>query len=413
MLQTAITQAKNNGGIKIKLPALHFAQRKIKRGMDRFNVVCAGRRFGKDYLAQDRAIKVLSQGKPVGWAAPTYSDVKENYRMLADTLAPIITRKLDNERIEILGGGVLDFWSLASYDRIRGRRYSHFILNECAAFADLLDAWNMVIRPILADMRGGADFYSTPRGLNGFHSLWTQAVELMGWARFHNTTFDNPYIPRDEIDAMRDILPERVYKQEILAEFVEDGAYFQRVLEACTIEKPDNPDYHKGHYIVMGVDWAKSEDYTTFTVACRECNRVVDWERFNQIDFIYQRERLYSTIAKWHNAPVLPERNSIGEPNIEILQQRGIVVLSGMDGKPGFMTTPTTKPPLIEGLAQAIATYNFKLPLDYRDEMTSYQVEMLDSGRSAFGAPSGMHDDRVISAALAWHALGGRTWLIS
>jgi hypothetical protein len=60
---------------------------------------------------------------------------------------------------------------------------------------------------------------------------------------------------------------------------------------------------------------------------------------------------------------------------------------------------------LIEGLAQAIATHGFKLPVDYKDELQVYQVETMESGRSKFEAPTGAHDDRVMSAALAWYAM--------
>jgi len=98
---------------------------------------------------------------------------------------------------------------------------------------------------------------------------------------------------------------------------------------------------------------------------------------------------------------VLPERNSIGEPNIEILKN-DLNILPGPDGKLGFMTTATTKPALIQGLASAMSFHNFKVPVDYADELRMYQVEAMASGRDKFSAPSGQHDDRVISLATTW-----------
>jgi hypothetical protein len=278
----------------------------------------------------------------------------------------------------------------------------------------LEDIINMVIFPTLIDLRGSLDLYSTPKGLNGFYRYYIQAIDTPGWERFTYTSYDNPTIPRDEIDNMVRLLPERVVRQEIMAEFVEDGAYFQRVSEAAVIEQPDTPENHKGHYLVAGVDWAKHEDYTCITVACRDCNMVVEWDRFNKIDFVYQRERLYTIANRW-DAAILPERNSIGEPNIEIIQSV-IRVLNGPDRLPGFLTTATSKPQLIEGLSAAMSVYGFKVPKEYSDELTSYQVEIMDSGRSKFGAPSGSHDDRVISLALAWWAMSrigslGGVWL--
>jgi hypothetical protein len=331
--------------------------------------------------------------------------LSEDWRELCDRLAKVTVRKNESEhRLELMGGGVIEMWSLENPDASRGRKYSHAVINEAAMVRDLTNVWNMVIRPTLADFQGGADFPSTPKGLNGFYDLWQQAGgDDEGWARFHFRTDDNPHIARGEVDAMRASLPERVVRQEIDALFVEDGTYFQRIEEAAIIQKPDTPDQHEGHYLVMGVDWALSNDYTVLTVACRTCNRVVDWERFNNIDFTYQRERLVTMASRWR-ALVMPERNSIGEPNIELLHGR-VQVLSGPDGKAGFNTSATTKPMLIQGLAAALEHHGFQVPASYADELRSYEVEMGTSGHPKFSAPSGAHDDRVISLALAWYAL--------
>ena len=73
---------------------MHPAQRTIKKGMGRYNVVDAGRRFGKDILGQDRAIQpALKENAPVGWLAPSYRMLADNFRMLSHTLAPVIVRK--------------------------------------------------------------------------------------------------------------------------------------------------------------------------------------------------------------------------------------------------------------------------------------------------------------------------------
>jgi hypothetical protein len=107
----------------------------------------------------------------------------------------------------------------------------------------------------------------------------------------------------------------------------------------------------------------------------------------------------------WNVGGILPERNSIGEPNIEILIQRELPILPGPDGKLGFNTTATTKPALIQGLATALEHDGFLVPRDYSDELRSYEVETMASGHPKFSAPTGQHDDRVISLALTWRAL--------
>ena len=410
MQMTAATALKS-GSIRIQLPRMHAAQNVIKAKAQRFNVICAGRRFGKDVLAQDRAVfYALGRRSPVAWFAPSYRMLSDNFRMLSNSLAPVVMGKRVNERMEVAGGGFIDFWSLEQPDRARGRKYRFAIINEAAMVADLIDAWNMVIRPTLADLQGGAEFYSTPKGLNGFYTLYSQAEDNPEWSRFHYSSYDNPHMPRVELDAMQTSLPERVFRQEIMAEFLEDGAYFQRVHEAAIIEQPDEPEQHAGHYLVAGLDWAQSDDYTVLTIACRDCNKVVDWDRFNQIDFTYQRERVIDKLSRW-GAAVLPERNSIGQPNIELMRDR-VTVLGGPDNLPGFMTTATSKPALIQALASGLEHDRFLIPAEYADEMLSYQVEVMAGGHQKFEAPRGQHDDRVISLALAWWAMSRAQWLI-
>ena len=63
---------------------MHPAQAIVKRGMGRFNVVNCGRRFGKDILAQDRAVKfALKEHFPVAWLAPSYRMLADNFRLLS------------------------------------------------------------------------------------------------------------------------------------------------------------------------------------------------------------------------------------------------------------------------------------------------------------------------------------------
>lgn len=392
--------------ITIALPSPHPAQRYALANARRFNVFDCGRRWGKDVLLERRITKkALHTRQPVAWFAPTYKMLLENWRELRSLLAPVIDRASEAEhRMDLITGAPLEMWSLDNQDAGRGRKYAHVAINEAAMVKNLGNAWAMVLRPTLADYAGSADFGSTPKGLNGFFELWQQAADHPEWARFQFATDTNPHIPPSEIQAMRASLPERVVRQELDAEFIEDGAYFQRVDDAAVIDAPDKPDQHKDHFLVMAADWALSEDYTVLVVACRDCNRVVDWDRFNQIDFTFQREKLYTLAKLWKVYGVLPERNSIGAPNIEIIRER-VNVLPGVDGGLGFNTLPTTKPPLIEGLAMALSHHDFKVPKAASDELRAYQVELSTSGHPKFGAPEGLHDDWVMALALAWYAM--------
>lgn len=368
-------------------------------------MVTLGRRAGKTVLGIDRLAYTALHGKPAAYFAPSYRMLSEVWREAKNLLHPVTSGKLETEhRLDIMTGGSLEFWSLDNPDAGRGRKYARVVIDEAAMVRDLEYAWQNVIRPTLADLAGDAWFLSTPKGLNHFHRLYAQAADTPDWRRWQMPTSVNPYIPPSEVQALKAELPERVYRQEILAEFIEDGSFFQNLDQAATVQQPDQPEQHQGHYLGMGIDFALSSDFSVLTVACRECNRVVDWDRFNQIDYTYQRQRIISMATRWHCNNVLPERNSIGEPNTEILSA-SLPIGYGPDGKPGWNTTATTKPTLIQGLAAALEHGKFLVPADYADELRSYQVETMASGHPQFSAPAGQHDDRVISLALAWQAI--------
>lgn len=393
----------------VTLPTLHANQQTIKRTAKRFNAIRCGRRFGKDVLLQNLLVEpAILHGAKVGWFAPIYKDLTENWRDVLFRLRPIVkSANATEHHIDLITGGTIDMWSLSDKDSGRGRKYHRVVINEASKVRDLQYSWEYVIRPTLIDFRGDAFIGGTPKGYNYFSTLCGMHEQADDWAEYHYTTYDNPHIPRSEIDALRvgpSALPEAVFNQEILAEFVENGAYFQNVNASAVIIEHDKPDQHAGHTIALGVDWGKSNDWTVITVGCQQCGRVVDWQRFNQIDYHFQRRRLIEMCEAWRPLGVLPERNSIGEVLIEELILANVPIMRGPDGKDGFNTTALTKANLIEDLRLALVRDNFLVPRDYADELLAYEIE-IRTGPPKFGAPSGLHDDRVMSLALCWRAL--------
>lgn len=210
--------------VDIALPVRHAGQSRVVRESARYNVLACGRRWGKTTLGIDVAVDPVLDGQPVGWFSPTYPMMLEVWREAARTLRPIASKvNAQERRIELLTGGVLEFWSLTEPDSVRGRKYARAVLDEAAMVRDLLRAWNEAIRPTLADMAGDAWFLSTPKGRTDFHELHRRGeAGVDGWASWQMPTWTNPHIPPAEIDAMRAELPPRVFSQEVEAEFVAD-----------------------------------------------------------------------------------------------------------------------------------------------------------------------------------------------
>ena len=320
--------------------------------------------------------------------------------MLTDILAPVTERRSEQEKqIRLIGGGVLDMWSMDNADAIRGRKYARFMVNEAAFVPDLMAAWNMVIRPTLIDLKGDAYFSGTPKGQNGYWQLFNMTGE--DWAHWQFPSYSNPHIPASELDALKQTMTERAFQQEIMAQFLEDGGgVFRRVMAAAIAKGQDRGINNKGelpHQYTMGADWGRSEDATVFCVIDITTGECVNMDRMTDTDYHAQRVRLIALAEKFNRASVLVETNSIGQPQLEELQRMGLSVQ-------GFITTNSSKAQIIDALALAFEQDKIKIINEQVlvSELMAYQSERLPSGLMRYGAPEGMHDDTVIALALAW-----------
>ena len=227
--------------LRVTLPRPHKAQANILRTRKRFNVADCGRRFGKTMLTRQLVSEIALEGHPVGLFAPTYKDADAVWEEVKNTFHSVTQSKDETYRIlNFITGGKLEVWSLSDPDSGRGRKYKRAIVDEAAKIGHLEYSWQSVVRPTLADMSGDAYFFSTPKGLNFFYSLYKREEEAPNeWQSWKYTTYDNPHIAKQEIDAMKKELPERTFAQEILAAFVTDGSYFQRIDERAIVAECD------------------------------------------------------------------------------------------------------------------------------------------------------------------------------
>lgn len=390
-------------GDQIDLPALYDAQRNIKRDAARFNVLCIGRRAGKTYLGTHLALETALRAGPVGWFAPNYKYLLEVWQDLTRRLRPVADKINSTERrIELANGGLIECWTLdGTDDPGRSRKYKRAIVDEAAIASNLKVAWEQAIRPTLTDLKGDAWFLSTPKGLNAFYDLYKLGVDpaFPAWQAWQMSSSVNPYLPPEELEAAALELPQQVFQQEYLAQFLQnEGAVFRNV-DACLNASETTPGAHAGHLLVAGVDWARVHDFTALSIICCHCGREVFLDRFNQIGWDFQRQRILAALERWGVRYVIVEKNSIGSPNLEALRQIAPERISLR----GFETTMKSKAPLIQSLALAFEKVTLQWLGDpvARHELIAYEATVTESGFTKYGAPEGGWDDTVIARALA------------
>lgn len=217
--------------LQLILNELHPGQVQILKEAKRFNTLCCGRRWGKTTLSQDLLLSPddltngALNGFPVAYLAPTYKMLMEVWRELNAIVFDVIADKSEAEkRIELIGGGVIDFWSLDDFNAVRGRKYKRVVLDEAAIVRHLQEAWLKVIRPTLTDLQGDAWFLSTPKGKsNYFYDLFSNSAKYADWASWQMPTASNPFILLSEIEQAQAQLDPLSFAQEYLASFVTEN----------------------------------------------------------------------------------------------------------------------------------------------------------------------------------------------
>lgn len=206
---------------------LHQAQSTIAKDRHRFRVVNCGRRFGKTTLAvwEMFAVAIAKEDARVAYIAPTYQQARDIAWAELKRVALTATDTSNESRLELTvrnrhGGTsliVLRGWE--AVETLRGQRYDFLVLDEISSYRNFWASWQEVLRPTLTDRKGEGLFISTPKGFNHFYDLFGMEHKDNDFKSFHFTTYDNPFIPVEEIEKAKKELTEDRFAQEYLADF--------------------------------------------------------------------------------------------------------------------------------------------------------------------------------------------------
>lgn len=270
--------------IEITLPRLHSSQRAVRDSAARFRVLACGRWWGKTLLGAALSVEAASHGGRVWWIAPTYPIASVGWRAIKTLCKQIpFTEIREGDRMAVLpGGGWIQVRSADNPDSLRGEGLDLAVFDECAFIAE--EAWTDAVRPALSDRKGRAVFISTPQGRNWFWRVWQRGLEgNPDWQSWQLPTADNPYIDALEIEAARQMLPERTFSQEYLADFsLNEGVFFPEWSEAKHVCEPfEVPD---SWLRWTATDWGYADPFCTLWFA-----RTPDRSRVYVYREIYER----------------------------------------------------------------------------------------------------------------------------
>lgn len=380
-------------------------QKEIVLDDHRFKVVSCGRRWGKTFMAMGAMLYMLMDGwnktgrKQRGWVvAPTFPLVKEDWLMTELLLKDVITSKHQTEMKMTLGErAFIEFKSAEREDEgLRGAGLDVAVIDEASRVSR--KSWEQGLRPALADKQGRAIFISTPKGRNWFYDLFIQgkngSKEVRSW---QHPTYSNPFFPKSEWEVIKVTTPEMILRQEYEADFLEDEATVFKNLSRC-LRGSFEPAQAKEFYTI-GIDLGKNVDFTVISVFKNSTKQLVDLYRENRLDWTVQKDLIKGVCSRYKNHLAIIDSTGLGDPIADDLRKSGVNIKD-------YKFSNTSKEALVEQLVIAIEQGLIGIPELPQtqfliDEIKAFNYEILPSGKVRYEAPSGLHDDGVISIALA------------
>lgn len=276
--------------VELKITWHSEDQRQIFLSEKRFNVLRAGRRWGKTKGAFHRLVDlcISNQTKHL-WVDTTQSNIEKYFDEHLEPLLPKGIYHWDKRKkvLKLANGSLVHFGSEQIPENLEGFGYNYIWLNETGKILKGESGrrlWFNTIRPMAMEHKAGVWFVGTPKG-EGLFKEFSERGESddpkwADWATFHRASFDRAGISQDEIDELIQETPggktSHIYRQEILAEFPDQDEgdpviEYANAREACGREF-DLDDTFK---IIWGVD-PSGEGADEAGLVKRRHNRLVE-----------------------------------------------------------------------------------------------------------------------------------------
>lgn len=307
----------------------------------RWAKIVAHRRFGKTVGCLNDLIKralcaTRVQPPPrFAYIAPTYTQAKDvAWNYLKFYSAPIPGLKMSESElwIEYPNGSRIRLYGADNYERMRGLYFDDVVIDEPAQFDPR--AWPEVIRPTLADHKGGATFIGTPQGRDWFYKidLSEDGSEADDFFRLTLKASDTGIIPKEELKSLRAGLTEEQYAQEFECSFEAAviGAYYGKLMNQADNDKRICPVPHE----------PVAQVYTAWDLGIRDATaiwfaqvigreiRLIDYYEATGVDLghyvreIVSKPYLYAGHFVPHDAQA--KELGTGKSRLEVLESLGL-----------------------------------------------------------------------------------------
>lgn len=401
----------------------HSEQLRAFEGTERFKVLVAGRRWGKsaflarwnlsgamrDHLEGNGGTAwvvypTLDMGRPLwnemqrvappGWITEVHGTERQ---MGYIVIRPFADRPASR----------IEFKSAQHPERLVGVGLRRVSLDEAGIMPE--SVYRESIYPALMDYEAPALLAGTPKGKNWFYEMWLRGQDPLRRAElsigcYGGPTTQNPFFNSiAEVEKARLEMPTRLFRQEILASFEDEGGLFRGIERCFPVDRPRRDGLRWVYSdplptVAMGVDLARVNDFTVI-VGVDAKLRITYFDRFRRVDWPVQKERIKRAYQNLGGPKMLVDSTGAGDPVLQDLLR------SGCSRASGFGFTAQSKPALLDGLSIEVQEARVTIP-DEPVILNELRVfGFVDRrGKFLYSAPAGLHDDCVCALALAVRA---------
>jgi hypothetical protein len=392
---------------------MHPVQRDAFEATERYRTCAWGRRTGKNIFANiDQIDFATNPGQtPYGdnervtcwWVGPTYNQANKYGFDTAREMIPralLDTSKGNNgfkrekpREIYLANGATIEYRTFDHPDSLDGAGVDHMVIDEAAMMPETI--WHQTLRPMLSDTLGKALFISKPKGKNWFydHFLRGESDEWPDWWSSQAASYVNPWVPDSEIDAAARELPDRVFKQEYLAVFLDDsGGVFREVRDRNVVEY-DWQERNGNAPYVHGWDFARHQNWTVGITLDRD-GMLVNFERVQPPSWPSLQRKIEAVYQRYPG--VVRVDASRDNKLVTDLEDNGVPV-------DAVKFSSASKRELVENLAQRLEAGEITFPdiPQLVNELELFEYSTTPSGNVRYHAPEGWNDDCVDALALA------------
>ena len=379
-------------------------------------VLAWSRQSGKSVFLEFCCIYfLLKKWANIGYITPQFAHSRKVYSDIIKILEPtglIKTANASTLQIELINGNRLSFFSAESPTAIRGNSFRGLVVVDEAAFindttSDGQDFFNSILMPTCKAYKPKVIYASTPLAKSGtFYTKFMRGQEGHPHTDTPNkvysikaTIYDDSLITAEEIEEIKNSIPEASFKREFMVEFMDNAmSAFTDYTDKFTLKK--QIDFNQPLWI--GVDFHSVGSDSTIVSLINSDNDVWQIEIKGGLDAQYRQ--IANILDKCKKLVIAyMESNSIGEVMLnevkKLTKQRSKVI--------EWCTTNESKEIQV-GLVQTHLTKDMmhfeESNKQLKNQFDTFGYAISKTRKITYAALSGHHDDRVLSLMIAMQA---------